>query len=396
MTPAARVKAAIDILDKVIDAAKGQGAPADRIVADWAKANRYAGSKDRRAVRELVYDAIRHCGPVPESGRAAMLALAKRDTTISALFDGSQYGPAAIQPEEPVAKSGFAPAWLAKRLSASDVKGAEGAALMGRAPLDVRVNTLKADRASIDPPEPGEPLAAPHALRFEAGTQIEQWPAYREGRIEVQDHGSQIACLAAEARAGETVIDLCAGAGGKTLALAAAMENRGRLIASDTDKRRLSQLGPRAERAGATNVEQRLLDPGKEMEALGDLAGQADCVLIDAPCSGTGTWRRKPEAKWRLTPDRLARFSATQDALLALGAKLVKPGGRLVFITCSLLDEEGADRFARFLDSHDGWRADLPPLPLGRPRGSENAQGIRLSPFHDGTDGFFVARGRLP
>ena len=132
------------------------------------------------------------------------------------------------------------------------------------------------------------------------------------------------------------------------------------------------------------------------MEALADLAGQADCVLIDAPCSGTGTWRRKPEAKWRLTPDRLARFSATQDALLALGAKLVKPGGRLVFITCSLLDEEGADRFARFLDSHDGWRADLPPLPLGRPRGSENAQGIRLSPFHDGTDGFFVARGRLP
>ena len=174
------------------------------------------------------------------------------------------------------------------------------------------------------------------------------------------------------------------------------MENRGRLIASDTDKRRLSQLGPRAERAGASNVEQRLLDPGKEMEALGDLAGQADCVLIDAPCSGTGTWRRKPEAKWRLTPDRLARFSATQDALLALGAKLVKPGGRLVFITCSLLDEEGADRFARFLDSHDGWRADLPPLPLGRPRGGENAQGIRLSPFHDGTDGFFVARGRLP
>ena len=125
MTPAARVQAAIAILDKVIEAAKGQGAPADRIVADWAKANRYAGSKDRRAVRELVYDAIRHCGPVPENGRAAMLALAKRDTTIAALFDGSQYGPETIQPDEPVAKTGFAPAWLAKRLSASDVKGAD-------------------------------------------------------------------------------------------------------------------------------------------------------------------------------------------------------------------------------------------------------------------------------
>ena len=396
MTPAARVQAAILILDRVIEAAKGQGAPADRIVAEWAKANRYAGSKDRRAVRELVYDAIRHCGEVPASGRAAMLGLAAQDESFAPLFDGSNYGPRPIAEGEPVAASGIAPDWLVERLAASGIVGQEAAALMGRAPLDLRVNTLKADRASIDLPQPGEPLAAPHALRFEAGTQIEQWPAYREGRIEVQDHGSQIACLAAEARAGETVIDLCAGAGGKTLALAAAMENRGRLIASDTDKRRLSQIRPRAERAGATNIEQRLLDPGKEMDALGDLAGQADCVLIDAPCSGTGTWRRKPEAKWRLMPDRLARFSATQDALLALGAQLVKPGGRLVFITCSLLDEEGADRFAGFLSGHDGWRADLPVLPLGRPRGGQNAQGIRLSPFHDGTDGFFVARGRLP
>jgi 16S rRNA (cytosine967-C5)-methyltransferase len=392
VTPAARVKAAIDILDKVIEAARGQGAPADRIVAEWAKANRYAGSKDRRAVRELVYDAIRHCGPVPESGRAAMLALAKRDKAITALFDGSQYGPQAIQPDEPVAKTGFAPAWLAKRLSASDVKGAEGAALMGRAPLDVRVNTLKGERESIELPVAGEPLAAPNALRFEAGSPVDQWDAFREGKIEVQDHGSQLACLAADAKPGETVIDLCAGAGGKTLALAAAMGNRGRLIASDTDKRRLSQLQPRVERAGVSIVEQRLLDPGKEMETLVDLAGAADCVLIDAPCSGTGTWRRKPEAKWRLTPDRLAKFAETQDMLLALGAKLVKPGGRLVFVTCSMLDEEGADRFDAFLKSHQGWRANPPELPLGRARGA----GIRLSPFHDGTDGFFVARGHLP
>jgi len=139
-------------------------------------------------------------------------------------------------------------------------------------------------------------------------------------------------------------------------------------------------------------VEQRLLDPGKEIDALADLAGQADCVLIDAPCSGVGTWRRKPEAKWRLTPERLARFADTQDHLLALGARLVKPGGRLVFITCSLLDEEGPDRFARFLDGHEGWRADPPMLPLGRMRGQGSAEGIRLSPSRDGTDGFFVAR----
>ena len=277
-------------------------------------------------------------------------------------------------------------------IAASGVEGGEAAALMGRAPLDVRVNALKAERASLDLPEPGEALAAPQALRFDGGTQVEQWDAYREGRIEVQDHGSQLACLAAGARAGETVVDLCAGAGGKTLALAAAMENTGRLIAADTDKRRLSQLAPRAQRAGIAIVEQRLLDPGREMEALADLEAQADCVLIDAPCSGVGTWRRKPEAKWRLTPERLAKFAATQDHLLALGARLVKPGGRLVFVTCSLLDEEGAERFAAFLDRHGGWRAAPPDLPLGSPK----AQGIRLSPFHHGTDGFFVARAHLP
>lgn len=395
MIPAARVQAAIDILDRVIDGAKGQGAPADRIISEWAKANRYAGSKDRRAIRELVYEAIRHCGEVPVSGRAAMLAQAARDESLLALFDGSQYGPGQIREGEPVAEAGIAPAWLVERLAASGVEGDEAAALMGRAPLDVRVNTLKGDRDGLDLPEPGEHLAAPSGLRFEAGTQVDQWDAYREGRIEVQDHGSQLVCLAAGARPGETVIDLCAGAGGKTLALAAALENTGRLIASDTDKRRLSQLGPRAQRAGATVVDQRLLDPGKELEALGDLEAQADCVVIDAPCSGVGTWRRKPEAKWRLTPDRLARFAATQDHLLSLGAKLVKPGGRLVFITCSLLDEEGPDRFARFLESHEGWRADPPALPLGRARGPERATGIRLSPSHDGTDGFFVARALL-
>ena len=395
MTPAARAKAAIDILDRVIGAAKGQGAPADRIVAEWAKANRYAGSKDRRAVRELVYDAIRYCGAVPASGRAAMLALVAQDDTLAALFDGSQYGPQPIAEGEPVAQAGIAPDWLVERLAACGIQGEEAAALMGRAPLDVRVNTLKADRDTIDLPEPAEHLAAPNGLRLEAGTQVDQWPAYREGRIEVQDHGSQIACLAAAVRAGETVVDLCAGAGGKTLALAAAMENRGRLIASDTDKRRLSQLGPRAQRAGATIVEERVLDPSKEMDTLADLAGQADCVLIDAPCSGVGTWRRKPEAKWRLTPERLARFAGVQDGLLALGAKLVKPGGRLVFVTCSLLDEEGADRFAAFLETHAGWRADTPDLPQGRARGREGAQGMRLTPFHDGTDGFFVARALL-
>ena len=391
MTPSARVQAAIDILDAVIKAARTNGPPADRVVAEWARSNRYAGSKDRRAVRELVYDAIRACGPPPVSGRAAMLRLARSDDSFGALFDGSQYGPALITDSERPAEGGFAPDWLTQRLEASGLENEDEAALLGRAPLDVRVNALKADRDTLDLPVEGEPLVAPHALRFPAGTQVEQWQAFREGMIEVQDLGSQIACMAAEARPGETVIDLCAGAGGKTLALAAAMENRGTLIASDTDRGRLAKLGPRAERAGAGIIETVLLDPGKELEALAKWQGKADCVFVDAPCSGTGTLRRKPEAKWRINEEGLLRYAAAQDRLLDIAARLARPGGRVVFVTCSLLDTEGADRFHAFLDRHPETTADTPALPAGQTRG----KGMRLTPFHDGTDGFFIARAAL-
>jgi 16S rRNA (cytosine967-C5)-methyltransferase len=184
------------------------------------------------------------------------------------------------------------------------------------------------------------------------------------------------------------VIDLCAGAGGKTLALAAAMANGGTLVAADTDRNRLSHLAPRAERAGALVAETVLLDPGKEIEALDAWRGTADAVLVDAPCSGTGTWRRNPEARWRLAPDDLERFGQTQAHILDVAKQLVRPGGRLVYVVCSLLDAEGADRIAGFLREHPGWLADAPQLPLGQPRG----EGVRLTPFHDGTDGFFIAR----
>jgi 16S rRNA (cytosine967-C5)-methyltransferase len=203
----------------------------------------------------------------------------------------------------------------------------------------------------------------------------------------VQDTGSQLACLAVAARPGETVIDLCAGGGGKTLALAADMGNEGRLIASDTDRQRLARLAPRAERAGARMVETRLLDPGREMEALEDLAGAADAVLVDAPCSGVGTWRRNPEARWRLTPGALDRLVAAQVRLLDLAARLVRPGGRVVYVVCSLLDEEGAEQFDAFLARHPRFAAAPLELPLGTARG----QGLRLTPFRDGTDGFFIA-----
>ncbi|MCA0911247.1 RsmB/NOP family class I SAM-dependent RNA methyltransferase [Qipengyuania gaetbuli] len=388
MTPAARVQTAIELLDAIIASARAKGAPADRILAEWFRNNRFAGSKDRRAIRELVFAAIRACGPVPDTGRAAMLRLAQQDQSLSALFDGSQYGPALLGEGEPVAEGGVAPRWLTDRLGQSGIDGEEAAALLGRAPLDIRVNTLKAERATLSLPAPAEPTAAPQALRLEPGTQVEQWAEWRDGKIEIQDTGSQMACLALGAEPGETVIDLCAGGGGKTLALTAAMDNLGRLVASDTDRNRLSALAPRAERAGATNIETRLLNPGQEMEALADLAGQADAVLIDAPCSGTGTWRRNPEARWRLDDKELGRLTAIQSRLLDIAAGLLKPGGRLVYVTCSLLDEEGAGQFDAFLARTGDFRAVIPELPAGRHRG----HGIRLTPSHAGTDGFFIAR----
>lgn len=392
MTPAARVQAAIELLDAVIEAARGEGAPADRLIADYFRQRRYAGSKDRRAVRELVYAAIRICGEVPNNGRAAMLALAQQDASLLPLFDGSTHGPAVLAPGESASAPGVAPDWLMERLSASGISEQDAAGLMARAPLDVRVNTLKADRSTIELPDMGEHLAAPHALRFDHGTQVEQWATYKYGLIEIQDLGSQLACDAANVRPGETVVDLCAGAGGKSLALAAMMENQGRLIACDTDKRRLGNLPPRAERAGAGVIETLLLNPNAELAALEGLIGTADCVFVDAPCSGTGTWRRKPEAKWRLTPERLARYTDLQDHVLDVAAQLVRPGGRIIFVTCSLLDEEGAMRADAFLARHPAFHAADTALEPGQPRGS----GTRLTPFHDGTDGFFVAQFLLP
>ena len=392
MTPAARVQTAIELLDAVIAAARSNGPPADRILSDWFRTHRFAGSKDRRAIRELVYDAIRACGPVPQSGRAAMLRLAEREASLAALFDGSQYGPAPVAPGEPVADGGIAPPWLERRLTASGVTVDEAAQLLARAPLDLRVNRVKASRDSIRLPEPAEPIAAPDGLRLPAGTQVEQWEEYRFGLVEVQDGGSQLACEAVAAQPGETIIDLCAGAGGKTLSLAASMGNAGRIVASDTDRGRLSKLGPRAARAGASIIETLLLNPGRELEMLEGWREEADAVLVDAPCSGTGTWRRNPEARWRLNEAQLARFVAAQDRLLDIAAQLTKPGGRITYVTCSLLDEEGTDRVAAFIERHPGWQMQLPQLPAGSPRG----QGIRLSPWADGTDGFFIACAGKP
>ena len=390
MTPSARIQAAIELLDQIVEAARDKGAPADRLIAAYFKTRRYAGSKDRRAVRELVYLAVRHCGELPANGRAAMLALAQSDETLVTLFDGSAHGPAAIIEGEEVAQAGLAPEWLVKALGASGVNGEAVQALLDRAPLDIRVNALKADRETIELPETGEPLAASQALRFPTGTNVEQWPAYRDGQIEVQDHASQLISEAIMASPGDTILDLCAGAGGKTLALAARFGNACRLIASDTDKRRLGNLAPRAAKAGAQIDETVLLNPNEEMDALSALAGGVDHALVDAPCSGSGTWRRNPESRWRLDRQELKRLNRLQDHVLDLATKLVRSGGTLTYVTCSLLDAEGPDRFRAFLERHADFTAETPDLPFGTAR----AGGVRLDPFHHGTDGFFVAIAR--
>ena len=370
MTPAARTQAAIELLDAIIIAAREGGAAADTLIARYFATRRYAGSKDRRAVRELVYAAIRRLGERPANGRAAMLTLADEDPILATTFDGSPHGPAPIG-DEPRAAPGLHPAWL---------EAVEQAALIERAPLDVRINRLRADPPALPDAQPVPGL--PDAWRLPAGADVSRWA----GVVEVQDAGSQAVTLAARVEPGMTVLDLCAGAGGKTLALAALMRNEGRIVASDVDRARLSRLLPRAAQAEVGIVETRLLDPRREVAALGDV--QADVVLVDAPCSGTGTWRRNPEARWRLDPARLERFAATQRDVLTIGAGCVRPGGALVYIVCSLLDAEGPAQVDAFLAAHPGWRVEMPALPLGRARG----QGMRLTPAHDATDGFFVAR----
>lgn len=390
MTPPARSQAAIELLDAIILAAREGGAAADTLIARYFARRRYAGSKDRRAVRELVYAAIRAVGERPTNGRAAMLALAADDPMLAATFDGSPHGPAPIEVVEAPAKRGVAPAWLVKALKASELDHDEIGALIDRAPLDLRVNRLRATPDEVVKKIAGaEPIAGlPHGLRLAAGTDV----AALAGLIEAQDAGSQFATLATDARPGMQVIDLCAGGGGKTLALAAMMANEGMVLATDTDRGRLSRLLPRAARARVSIIETSLLDPGREPEGLDDWKGRADIVLIDAPCSGTGTWRRNPEARWRLTPDRLRRLASEQARLLSIGAPLVRHGGALVYIVCSLLDLEGAAQITTFLANRPHWAAETLRLPVGRAHGP----GLRLTPAHDATDGFFVARLSAP
>lgn len=395
MTPAARIQTAIEILDIIAAAARDGGPPADSIFAEAMRARRYAGSKDRRAIREHVYGAIRVVRSAPESGRAAMLALADGDAELAALFDGAPYAPAVITADEPRGGLGLASEALIDLFDPL-IEAVEHSAMLARAPLDLRANAARIDRDALAAVlGAGEPIAATaHGLRLPGEFAAAQTDAYADGLFEVQDAASQLAAAAVGAANGMTIIDLCAGAGGKTLALAAAAPGA-RIIACDINRARLQQLPPRAARAGATNIETRLLNPGQERAMLADLMGQADAVIVDAPCSGSGTWRRSPELRWRLTPQRLTRHRDEQSALLALGSELVRPGGALVYATCSVLAGEGRDQLLAFVAGAElAWKADFSQLPGGI--GRRAGYGTLLTPHHDATDGFYLARLQRP
>ncbi len=415
MTPAARLQAAIDILDGLA----ATTAPADRFIRDWFRARRYAGAKDRAAVAERVYDVLRHRASfawrMGEGGRAAVLASLivegqSRDA-IGSLFSGAEYAPAPLtdaerqrldtQPEPPPPYvQGEYPEWLESELKRAfgDDLADEAAAMLERAPVDLRVNRLRARRdamvtglksldiACFATPYSPDGIRVPSAAGLST---LQHTQFFQTGAFEIQDEGSQIAALLCAPNPGDAVLDLAAGGGGKALALAALMQNTGDILCYDIDPQRLKEVRPRARRAGASIIRVTEKKGGPEWGK-----GRFDIVLIDAPCSGSGTWRRNPESKWRLNPERLAQLLRIQQALLDDGARHTREGGRLVYVTCSLLPAENEEPANAFLTRHPDfkiqpadavWRSlKIGDLPTGM------GDMFRGSPRKTGTDGFFA------
>ncbi len=427
MTPGARLSAAIEVLADI----EVRRRPTADALKDWGLAHRFAGSGDRAAIAGLTYDMLRRrasSGYImgddrPRAVALGMLRLERGlDTAaIARLADGSRHAPAPLTDAErawldaadvsgaPPWIAGDYPEWLDPYLARlfGEERAAEGAALASRAPLDLRVNTLKGDRdrvaaelADLNPvPTRWSPVGLRIALSPDAKSPaIHAEPAFLKGLIEIQDEGSQLAALFAGARPGEQVLDLCAGGGGKTLALAAAMENHGQLYATDSDKRRLAPIHDRITRAGARNVQVRT--PKAAGDELADLESRIDLVLIDAPCTGIGIWRRNPDAKWRVRPGALAQRIKEQALILDRAVPLLKPGGRIAYVTCSLLAEENGEQIRRFLTRHANFAVARPAEAVGalgeraflfRRAVMMTEEGLLMTPRRTDTDGFFVS-----
>jgi 16S rRNA (cytosine967-C5)-methyltransferase len=378
-----------------------------------------------------VYDALRRKASSAwlmgnDSPRAMLLGMLVRERgldveAVATLANGQGHAPQMLNDDErarlasatmddaPAHVRGDYPEWLDPYLARvfGDERAEEGEALASRAPLDLRVNRLKGTREdalrvlSDLAPEPTR--WSPDGLRIKlaAGAKnpaIHAEHAYIKGLVEIQDEGSQLAALLASAKPGEQVIDLCAGGGGKTLALAAAMENKGQIYATDDDKRRLAPIHPRLERSGARNVQVR--PPKSVGTELDDLAGRADLVLIDAPCTGIGAWRRNPDAKWRVRPGALEVRTKEQAAVLDRAAGLMRPGGRIAYITCSVLDEENGAQVRDFVTRHPEFSIEAPVAAanalgerayLFRHAALLTDEGVLMTPRRTDTDGFFVA-----
>jgi 16S rRNA (cytosine967-C5)-methyltransferase len=423
MRTGAHIEAAVAILDDVLNRHR----PAPVALADWGKSHRFAGSSDRASIGNLVYDALRRQRSLAAqmgSDRPRALALAAAPRALGLTFaatiasaDGSPHAIAPLSEAEsaglarelpsdtPAAVRGDYPDWLSPSFARAfgGAAAEEGAALARRASVDLRVNTLKAVRDRVikalarfapvaTPYSPlGVRLPAPHGPARQPNVEAEV--SHGRGWFEVQDEGSQIAALMANARPREQVLDICAGAGGKTLLFAASMRNTGQIYAYDEDSQRLRPILERLKRAGVRNTQ--VLPPG-DADAVAALGPRFDLVFVDAPCTGSGAWRRRPDGKWRLRAANLEQRRNQQKNALAAAAGLVKVGGRLVYATCSVLPEENDDQIAAFLANHPDfqrspWRTAWALGVGGEPPASAGEHDLFLTPARHGTDGFFIA-----